>query len=165
MVTLDPLVGTLADQIDQSGHGFAFLDRNLAHDQRLRRDVLQRLDGLADVPGLRIHLVDENDVRDVPVAEELQQRAEGHGLLDAGLANDDGDIGDHGSQIGFLGQLDRTRAIDEAPSIAEILDAGDRQFGTHLTGPGFRRRITDGVAVADGTLAADDAGRRQKALE
>ena len=165
MVAGNPFVGPLADQIDQAGDRLALFDRHLAQDQRLAGHVLQGLDGFPDAAGLRIHLVDEDDVGDAPVVQELQQRTQGQRLLDAGLANDDGDIGDHGRQVGFLGQLNRTRTVDEGPRIAEILDAGDRQFGAHLAGPGFRRSIAYGVAVADRTLAADHTGGRKKALQ
>ena len=65
MLALDPLVGALADQIDEAGHRLAFLDGKLAHDQRLRRDVLQRLDGRAMLPAW-VSICDEDDVRDVP---------------------------------------------------------------------------------------------------
>jgi len=159
------LVGALAHQIDIAGDLLAVADRHLPQGQRPGREALQGAQDLAHALAGLIHLVDQDDMRDVVIVEELEDRTGGGGLAGLGLDDDDGDVGDHAGVAGVEGELDAAGGVDEGPAVAEVAAVTDGQLGAGATVAGFGGGVTDGIAVLDGTLALNRAGGVQQCFE
>ena len=96
-------VGAFADQVHIAGNLFALADGHLAQHQRALRNRLIGLQHIAHPHFGRVHLVDEQHVRDGVLVQEMQQRGDGQRALWLGFADDDGNIRHHAGGLGILG--------------------------------------------------------------
>src|SRR5690606_1411181 len=158
-------IGALADQVDIAGDGLALAYRHLAQYQRTLRDALQRAQNLAHAVVGGVELVDEQEVRNAVLVEEAQQRRHRHRPLRLRIADHHGEIGDHAGVAGVLRELDRARAVEDRPAVAEIFERGGHDLDAHLAFARFRRSVADPVALVRGSLARNGAGGVQHAFE
>ena len=146
-------VGAFADEIDITSDGLALDHRNLAHNQRLAGNRLQRLHGLCEALCGGVDLVDEDDVRNVAHIEKAQDRRQHDGARRVRLADHHCDIGDHGAVHRLLQEFDRAGAIQHRPVVAEIVEARRQDFRAHIPVARFGRGVADGIAVLRRALA------------
>ena len=87
-------IGALAHQVDIADRlALGIGQRYLAEHQGLLRHRLQRRHHFADARRRRVHLVDEDHVRDLVVVQKLEERAQGEDPLCFRLADQNRHIG------------------------------------------------------------------------
>ena len=159
------LIGALADQVDVAVDRLAVADRDFAQDQRPVGHRLQRVQRRLHADVAVVHLVDEDDVRNVAVVEEAQQRRHRQRLVDPRLADQHRRVATLIALQRFLQQLDGAGAVEEGPGFAQILGGGDVDLDAHLARARLGCGIADGVALADAALADGGTGDGQDAFE
>ncbi len=117
----------------------------------------------ADLGG--IDLVDEDDVRDVVVLDVFQERRQRHHALGRGLADQHGRVAHRERREGIVLELDRTRDVEEAPLVAEIVDRGDVDLGAHAALARLGGAVADRGACARRSAPADGPRGVEDALE
>ena len=163
-------IGALAHEFNVADRLLAAIvgraaDGNLAQHQLAVRHGLQGRQHVAYARFRRIDLVDEDDVRDVPVFDAFQQRRQGNDTLGRGLADHDRHVAHRQGREGIVLELDRTGNVEEGPLIAEIVDRGDVDLGAHAPLARFGCGIADGGARARRTAPADGPRGVENALE
>ena len=142
-------VGALADQVDIAGDlAIRPAQRHLTQHERALGDRLQGGQQIAHPRARVVHLVDEDHVRDLVPVEKPQESADRQGALDLRLDDDHRDVADQQRRLRLIEQLDRARAVEDGPAVAEKTRAGDVELRRHLPGARFRRMVPDRVAVA-----------------
>ncbi len=133
-----------AHHIDVAADRLPIDDRHLAQHQRRSREPLKRAKCIAHTAFQRVDLVDKQHVRNALVRQQLEQRRHRQHASRRRLANHHGKI-DHGEcATGFIGELDRARAIQHRPRIAKIVampqsDLGGRRSVARVRRPLDRR--------------------------
>ena len=112
-----------------------------------------------------VGLVDENQVRNTVSVQKLKDRGHCHHPGRIRVYDHDGDITDHCGFTGILGEIDRTRTINEVPFFTKIGGVCAGKFGAHAAGAGFASGVTNGVVIAHRPLAMQGAGRKKQAFK
>ncbi len=157
-------VGALEREIDEALGVVAVPDRDLAHHQRPRADLLQRAQKVARAHARLVDLVDEDHVRRADLVERLQGGLGGDDAGGVGLDDGDDDI-DRGKHVdGLGGELDGAGKIEKRVAVAEILEAGDVELGGEAALAGFRAGVAVSVAGVDPALLRSGAAGEQDRL-
>jgi len=163
-------IGALAHEVDIAhrllaavGRGMA--DRYLAQQQLARRDGLQRRQHVAHADLGGIDLVDEDDMGDVVVFDELQERRQRHDALGRRLADHDGRVAHGERRKGVVLEFDRAWNVEKSPLIAEVVDRGDVDLGAHAALARLGRTVADRGACARRPAPADGPRGVEDALE
>ncbi len=157
--------GALQREIDEALDQFAVPDRNLAQHQRDARGRLQRRQRLADALVGAVDLVEEQEARDFQLFQLAQDDLELRQLLLVGLADHDGRVDRGQRRAHVVGELHRTRTVDEGVAVAHEGGGGRRERDAHLVMAGLGAGIADGSSVVDGAGAGDGARARQYCFE
>jgi hypothetical protein len=163
-------IGAFAHEVDVA-HGLlgtigcVAADRHLAQHQLAGRDRLQRRQHVAHAALRRVDLVDEEEMGDEVVLDVLEERRERDHALGRGLTDHYCRVGDGQRRKCVVLQLDRARRVDEGPLVAEIVDRGDVDLGTHAALSRLGRTVADGGARARRPAPADGPRGVEDALE
>ena len=163
-------IGALAHEVDITHRllaavGGGTADRHLAQHQLALRHGLQGRQHVAHADFGGIDLVDEDDVRDVPVLDEFQERRQRHHALGRGFADQDRGVADGQRREGIVLELDRARDVEEGPLVAEIVDGRDVDLGAHAALARFGGRVAYGGACAGRAAPADGSRGVENAFE
>ena len=163
-------IGALAHEIDVADAFLAAVagrpaDRHLAQHQLARRHGLQRRQHVAHARFGRIDLVDEEDVRDVALLDDFQERRQRRDPLGRRLAHHDRGVAHGEGREGVVLELDGARRVDEGPLVAQIVDGGDVELGAHRALARLDRAVAEGSARARRAAPADGSRGVEKTLE
>ncbi len=122
---------------------------------------LQHRQRLAHAAVGPVHLVEEQDARDLPVFQRLQDDLEGGNLLLVRLRDDDREIDRRDDRFGLEGEFDRAGTVEDGDPVAHEIGLGDIHLDAHLVRPRFRRAVADGILFADGALPRHRTGARE----
>ena len=163
-------IGALADHIDIAVHRLAIDDRHLPQHQRRLRIGLQRGQRIAHAAFQRVDLVDEQHMRHAKIGQQLQRRRHGERARRHRLAYHDSDIDHRQRGAHLMAELDRARAVQHRPGVAQVAAMADADLGGHRAvariGGSFHRRAgrfqhgleQRGLAAAVGTHQRHRAG-------
>ena len=157
--------GALQREVHEARHDRALHDGQLTQDQWLRGRGLQPFEHVARRRVGLVHLVDEQDARQVDLVQLLEDQLQGRCLLVVRLADDDGDISTAERGALVLREFDGARAIDEGVAIAEVGGGRGVEFDTHAVGARLGCCVADGGLVRHPALARDGAGAEQDGFE
>src|SRR5882757_9295930 len=104
-------------------------------------------------------------MRDVVVLDVFQQRRQRHHALGRGLADQYGRVAHRERREGIMLELDRTRDVQKAPLVAEVVDRGDVDLGAHAALARLGSTVADGGACASRSAPADGPRGVENALE
>ena len=158
-------VGLLGHQVDVADQLVAAPDRILVRDHRPVGQIAQALQQIAIAHLRAVHLVDEDEMRDLVLIEELEERRDRDHALDHRLDHDHRGIDAEQGGARLLGELDRSRTVEDGEPGAVVLGGRGIDLDAHLALARLGRGVADGVALARLALAVDAAGHEQQALE
>ena len=153
------------NEIDIAFDIVAVPDRNMAQNQRLLGHALKRFQHVLHRNMGMIDLVDEDHVRDVVFAKEMQQGSDHQRAVGIRIDDDDCYVGDHQGAARLALELDRPRAIQKSPAFAEKFGMGGGNFDAHFAAARFRGGIAHGGPVLHVAAAMDRAAGVQQGFE
>jgi len=124
----------------------AWVDRNVAEDERNPARLLQRRQHVADAPLSLVDLVEEEDARHAEIVELAHDELQGRNLLFVRLGHDHREVAGGQHRLGLEGEFDRAGTIDEGDLLAHEFGGCDRRLDAHGVGARLRRMIRDGAA-------------------
>ena len=157
--------GAFQREIDETLDQLAVPDRDLAQHERHARGRLQRRQRLADAFVGAVDLVEKQEARDLQLFQLAQDDLELRQLLLVGLADHDGRVDRGQRRAHVVGELHRTRTVDEGIGFVHEGGGGRRERDAHLVMAGLGAGIADRSSVVDGAGAGDCARARQYCFE
>src|SRR5262249_12259766 len=112
-----------------------------------------------------VDLVEEQEVGNLQVLELAQDQAQLRDLLFVHFANHDGRVDCRQRRAHIMGELDRSRTIDESISVAHACRGRGRKSLDAPMGPPFLTGTPHRGASLDGALTLDRAGAGEYRFE
>jgi hypothetical protein len=157
--------GALQRQVDEAGGDAVLPDRDLPQHKRQAAGRLQHGDDVADRRVGLVDLVEEQEMRDLPLLELFHDQLQGGELLFVRFADHHRRIADGERRLALLLEFDGAGTVDEGEGVVQEGDVREIAFRAHPVIARFGRRIADSRAACHRALPLNGAGSRKNSFE
>ena len=153
--------GAFEREVDEAGDRLALAYGDLPRKDGFRAHRLQRFEEIADAPTRGLDLVDENRVREAKRFKLAQGGLGERSARGIGVDHYDRKIGGGYGKQRIGRKAGRAGRVHDRECIAEVIEAGEIEFGGAAPRARFRRRIADARSGLHAALPRDRTRREQ----